>query len=84
MALRIDDPQVEAEILAESERAGISPGEVVRRALEAQRARTKDRADEMRSYLESHVWPKIPADQIGRRLTKTEEERLLGYGPDEF
>ena len=32
-------------------------------------------------FLESEVWPKIPDDEKGRRLSHDEEDELLGYGP---
>jgi hypothetical protein len=28
------------------------------------------------------VWPSMPKNQLGRRLTRDEEDALLGYGPD--
>jgi hypothetical protein len=33
-------------------------------------------------FLEAEVWPQVPADELGRRLTADEEDRILGYGPD--
>jgi hypothetical protein len=33
------------------------------------------------TFLESKVWPTIPADQLGRRLNRSEEDELFGYGP---
>lgn len=35
-----------------------------------------------RRFLENEVWPLVSADQRGTRLTRTEEDDLLGYGPD--
>jgi len=32
-------------------------------------------------FLERKVWPTIPKGQLGRRLTREEEDRLLGFGP---
>lgn len=32
-------------------------------------------------YLEEEVWPKAPEGQIGRRLSREEEDEILGYGP---
>jgi antitoxin VapB len=31
-------------------------------------------------FLEHEVWPTIPKEELGRRLTKEEEEDILGYG----
>src|ERR1051325_6585608 len=35
-------------------------------------------------YLEKEVWPTIPRKLRGRRLTKNERERILGYGQRGF
>ena len=33
-------------------------------------------------FLEHEVWPRIPEDQIGRHLSRREEDEILGYGPE--
>jgi antitoxin VapB len=33
-------------------------------------------------FLEDEVWPRIPADQLGRCLTQDEEDEILGLGPE--
>ena len=38
--------------------------------------------DRLRRVLEREIWPSVPPDQLGRQLTKDEEESILGYGPD--
>jgi hypothetical protein len=32
-------------------------------------------------YLEEELWPTAPPDQLGRRLSREEEDDILGYGP---
>ena len=32
--------------------------------------------------VQREVWPRIPADQLGRRLSRREEDEILGYGPE--
>jgi hypothetical protein len=32
--------------------------------------------------LEKRVWPGHPSGERGRRLTRAEEDRILGYGPE--
>jgi hypothetical protein len=32
------------------------------------------------SFLEREVWPRVPADQLGRAPDRAERERILGYG----
>ena len=34
------------------------------------------------TFLEDEVWPQIPVEQQDVRLTKAEEEVILGYGED--
>jgi antitoxin VapB len=31
-------------------------------------------------FLEKHVWPKLPPGEVGRRLSRAEEDEILGYG----
>lgn len=40
-----------------------------------------DRAARLRRLMEQEVWPRLPADQAGRVLTRAEEDAVLGYGP---
>jgi antitoxin VapB len=67
---------------------GESRTEAIRRALEERRDRLvrfpsdAHPADRLRRVLERESWPTIPPGQVGRRQTKSEEETLLGYGPD--
>ena len=35
-------------------------------------------------YLEREVWPGLPPSQIGRTLTRQEEDEILGYGPEGY
>jgi antitoxin VapB len=32
--------------------------------------------------LEEEIWPLLPQDQLGKPLSKAEQEELLGIGPD--
>jgi antitoxin VapB len=32
-------------------------------------------------FLEKKIWPSVPKDQIGRRLSRAEEDEILGFGP---
>jgi antitoxin VapB len=32
-------------------------------------------------FLETNIWPNIPKDQLGKRLTREEMDDILGYGP---
>lgn len=66
--------------------AGETKTQAVRRALEERKQRltvsaaTERRGYRLRRFLGVEVWPVIPKRERGRRLTKTEEESILGYG----
>jgi antitoxin VapB len=86
MALTID-PETERLAAELAELAGESKTEAIRKALEERRQRlappsAPDRVARLRRFLEEEVWPQIPADLRGKKLSKQEEEEILGYGPD--
>lgn len=88
MALSIKSPEVEKLVEALAEMTGESKTEAVRRALverserlSLQRGR-RERGSDFLRYLEEEVWPKAPAGQLGRRLSREEEDEILGYGPE--
>ena len=66
---------------------GESKTEAIRRALEERRRRLKapataDRRARVLRLLQSKVWPSVPKNVLGRRLTRQEEDAILGYGPE--
>lgn len=67
---------------------GQSKTETIRQALERRRAelirqgRPHSRQRAARRFFENEVWPLIPADQVGKRLTRAEEDDILGYGSE--
>jgi antitoxin VapB len=88
VALNIKNPEVER-LAAEAARlTGESKTESIRRALEDRVARlrlrvvSRDREADVLRYLEREVWPLVPKRILGRRLTRREEDRILGYGPE--
>jgi len=86
MALNIKNAEVER-LAAEIARAtGESKTEAIRRALVERQRRLRGANPESRRrtvlrFLEQKVAPVIPASQRGRRLTREEEDDLLGFGP---
>lgn len=87
MALNIKNADVEAlaERLADAQRT--TKTEAVRGALEqrlTQLAARGPRARERRilEFLEHDVWPYVPEASLGAPMTRTERERILGYGPE--
>jgi antitoxin VapB len=88
VALNIKNAEVER-LAAEAARlAGESKTESIRRALEERVARlrlrvvSRNREADVLRYLEREVWPFVPKRIRGRRLTRREEDRILGYGPE--
>ncbi|MBI4705573.1 MAG: type II toxin-antitoxin system VapB family antitoxin [Deltaproteobacteria bacterium] len=88
MASNMNSPEIERLASEVARLAGETPGEAVRRALEERRSRLArrrpagDRAERLRRFLESEVWPLVPAEERGRRLPRDEEDALLGFGED--
>jgi len=86
MALNIKNAEVERLAEEISRLTGENKTEAVRRALEERRGRLafriadNNRAARLRSFLELEVWAVVPKEQLGRRLSKAEEEAILGYG----
>jgi len=87
MALNIKDRETEqlaAEIAAMT---GESKTRAVKIALQERKERLKfrvvrrDRAQELRRFLEEEVWPQIPRTVLGKKVTRREREAILGYGP---
>jgi antitoxin VapB len=88
VALNIKNAEVERLAGEVAQMAGESKTEAVRRALLERRQRLVyrlgggDREARARRFLEEEVWPRVPRDQLGRRLTGAEEDEILGYGPE--
>jgi antitoxin VapB len=86
MALNIKNESVERLAAEVARLSGESKTEAVRRALEERKARLayrvvdEDRVSRVRRFLENEVWPLIPAEELGRRMSREEEEQILGYG----
>ena len=38
----------------------------------------------LQEYLLRHVWPLVPPAELGRVLTRVEEDQILGYGPEGY
>jgi antitoxin VapB len=84
MALNLKNAEVERLAAEVSRLTGESKTEAIRRALEERRRRLKGidrRRGRVLSLLERRVWPTLPATERGRRLTRAEEDDILGYGP---
>ncbi len=86
MPLNLKNPEVERLAAEVARITGETKTEAVRRALLERRQRlahqqgSGNRGARVRRYLETEVWPQVPEDQLGRRLTRREEDEILGYG----
>ncbi len=86
MALNIKNADVERLAAEVARLTGESKTEAIRRALDERRRRLRglsveDRRALILRFLEMKVWPTLPAPERGRRLTRAEEDDILGYGP---
>ncbi|MEX2534277.1 MAG: type II toxin-antitoxin system VapB family antitoxin [Trueperaceae bacterium] len=87
MALNIKNPEVERLASELAEITGESKTEAVRKALEQRKTSLSvgikmGKRDRWIEFLETEIWPALPREQLGRRLSKEEEEAILGFGPE--
>jgi len=88
MALNIKNAAVERLAEEVARLSGESKTEAVRRAVEERKARLAyrvadgDRVSRLRRFLETEVWPTIPPKELGRRMSRKEEEQILGCGQE--
>jgi len=85
MALNIKNAEVERLASEVARLTGESKTEAIRRALDERRRRlrtvsTGSRRARVLRFLEKRVWPTVPKAQFGRRLSREEEDEILGYG----
>jgi antitoxin VapB len=83
MALNIKNQDVETLLENVVKITGESKTEAVRKALEerhqrlALRSMTPHLRNRLNNFLAEEIWPQIPAELLGSRLSKEEEEQLL-------
>jgi antitoxin VapB len=87
MALNIKNTDVERLAAEVSRLTGESKTEAIRRALEERRRRLKSasapgRRARVLRFLEKTVWARMPKSELGRRLSREQEDAILGYGPE--
>jgi antitoxin VapB len=90
MALNIKNSEVERLAREVASLANETKTEAIRRALLERRARMHAHGasptgrKSLREYLEQRVWPVIPRAELGRVLSREEEDQILGYGPEGY
>ena len=88
MALNLKNAEVERLVTEVADLAGETKTEAVRRALQERLDRLVGRRAPIgrdvavRQFLQQEVWPLLPAGERGRRLSRAEDDDILGYGPD--
>lgn len=86
MTINITNRDVEKLLDEITEITGESRTQAVQKALEERRLRLATQTSLGRddvglfTFLQQEVWPRIPSEHLGVRLTKEEEEQILGYG----
>jgi len=84
MGLNINNAEVERLAAEIAEITGESKTEAVRVALTERRERlahqlaSRPKGASFLRFLQEEVWPRIPDEELGRRLTRCEEEEILG------
>ena len=73
MALNIKNSEVEKLAADVARLANESKTEAIRRAL-------LERKERLESFLVNRVWPQVPKTLLGKKISKTKEERILGFG----
>ncbi|MCC6363717.1 MAG: type II toxin-antitoxin system VapB family antitoxin [Bryobacterales bacterium] len=86
MALHIQDPEVERLAEEVAALARETRDEAVRKALEERKVRLETKGESkavrLEHFLRTEVWPTIPSGVRGKRISKEEEEEILGFGPN--
>lgn len=88
MALNIKNREVERLAAEVAALANESKTEAIRRALLDRKERlalrrgNASKGDRLLALLQNRIWPQIPPHVRGKRISKRERERILGYGPD--
>lgn len=90
MGLNIKNPDVEQLAGEVALLAHETKTEAIRRALLERRARLRAHGGKavgrrsLGEFMEKNVWPLVPPAQLGRVLSREEEDQILGYGPEGF
>jgi antitoxin VapB len=86
MALNIKDPETERLASEVASLTGESKTRAIRKALEERKERLafqvlrREKGAEIRRFLAEEVWPLLPRSVRGRRLSRKQEDAILGYG----
>jgi antitoxin VapB len=79
MPITIDDPEVESLIHEIAAELQLNEAEALTSVIRDHADYLKRRGAVM-NWLQNDVWPKIPPEVRGKRMTREERAELLGYG----
>ncbi len=86
MVLNIKNQDVESLLSCVVNMTGESKTEAVRKALEERwqrltlRFMVRTSNDRLDAFLNEEIWSQIPAELLGTKLSKAEEDQILGMG----
>jgi antitoxin VapB len=86
MPLNIKNAEVERLAAELAKMTGETKTEAIRKALRERRERLsyrivrRNREAELRKFMEGEIWADLPKDILGKRLSRVEQERILGFG----
>jgi antitoxin VapB len=85
MALNIKDLETERLAAEVAALTGKTKTGAVRYALRQMlesltRPSARQNEERLTRFLEEEIWPLLPPDQLGRRVSKAEREQILGFG----
>ena len=87
MALNIKNPEVEklaadvAGLAKETKTQAIRVALLERKARLQMRLTSSSRRERLDDLLRNRIWPQVPKQVLGRKISKTQKERISGYGP---
>lgn len=88
MAMNIKDAETEQLAAEVAALTGGSKTAAVRTALRELRDKlvrketAEERYERLHRFLEEEIWPQLPAELLGKKISKGEQEEILGFGPD--
>lgn len=87
MALNIKNPDAERLAAEVAALTGETKTEAIRKALFERKQRLRlgrgrdSKQARVERVLRERIWPEIPKNVLGRKISKRQKERILGYGP---
>ena len=88
MGMSIKNAEVERLVAEVVVLTGETKTEAIRKALHERKQRLRFRVShehrvlDLTNFLEREIWSEMPAAILGTSITRAEEDRILGYGPE--